>query len=347
MINRNIIKNEVKVVMSISMFIIIFMICTSYIFFKSSTKYNNKFSLKDNLSINSNNNEVIMIGENKAKVYDKETGDINEIDIEDYLAGVVSAEMQANFEIEALKAQAIAARTYYYAKRLDNCKEANGAEICNSTHCQVYMKKEERLAEWPESKREEYWNKITQAVKETKNQVLLYNNDIIKYPQFFSTSSGKTENAVDVFSEDIPYLKSTDSLGEEISPRYNESLEISKDNFVNKVNSSYSNTNLDSSNLQESVSVISRTDGGSVKYIKLGSINISGTKFRSLFQLNSANFTIELKDSVVVICCKGYGHGVGMSQWGANIMASEGKKYDEILKHYYTGIEIGNVKFNE
>ena len=345
MINRNLIKNEVKVVMSISIFIMIFMICISYIFLKSSTDYDNNFSLKDSLSINSNNNEVIITGEKKAKVYNNESGTIEEIDIEEYIAGVVSSEMQANFEIEALKAQAIAARTYYYAKRLENCKEANGAEICNSTHCQVYMTKEERLAGWPESKREEYWNKITEAVKKTEDKVLLYNSDIVKYPQFFSTSSGKTENAVDVFSEDIPYLKSTESLGEEVSPRYNESLEISKDDFVNKVNSSYNNANLNSNNLQASVSVISRTDGGSVKDIQLGSINISGTKFRSLFGLNSANFTLEFKDNIIVISCKGYGHGVGMSQWGANIMASQGKKYNEILKHYYTGVEIGKVKF--
>lgn len=345
MINRNIIKNEVKVVVSISIFIMIFMICTSYIFLRSSTDYSNNFSLKDNLNTNSSNNEVIVTGENKAKVYNKESKSIEELDIEEYIMGVVSAEMQANFEIEALKAQAIAARTYYYAKRFENCKEANGAEICNSTHCQVYMTKEEILARWPENKREEYWSKINQAVNETKNQVLLYNNEIVKYPQFFSTSSGKTENAVDVFSEDIPYLKSTESLGEEISPRYNESLEISKDNFINKINSSYNGANLNLANLQESVNIISRTDGGSVKDIQLGSISISGTKFRSLFELNSANFILEFKENTIVISCKGYGHGVGMSQWGANIMASQGKKYDEILKHYYTGVDIGKVKF--
>ena len=284
-----------------------------------------------------------MKGNNKAKVYIRKSKEIKEIDVEEYVAGVVSSEMQVNFEKEALKAQAVAARTYYYSKRLSSCSEGQGAEICDSIHCQVYTPKEERLATWSEDKRESNWNKIRDAVKETEGEVLVYSGELVKHPQFFSTSSGKTENCIDVFSEDIPYLKSIESPGEEIAPKFKSIINIDKSTFINVITNNYKNTALNYENLQNNIKILSRTEGGAVKEIKLGKVTISGIEFRNLFNINSANFTLNIIENEVIINCTGYGHGVGMSQWGANIMAKEGKNYKDILKHYYSGVNIEKV----
>jgi stage II sporulation protein D len=218
--------------------------------------------------------------------------------------------MPANFNEEAIKAQAVAARTYYFSKRLSPCSEAEGSDICNSTHCQVYISKEERMEGWAKSESENNWKKITSAVEATKGQVLIYNGDIVKYPQFFATSSGKTESAVDVLSDEVPYLQSIDSPGEEIAPKYETSIDIKMAELVNKINKVYPKANLTTGTAALKISIAARTDGGGVKEIKLGEESISGVKFRELLGLNSANFILEFSKDSVKISCKGYGHGV-------------------------------------
>ena len=259
----------------------------------------------------------------------------------------MSSEVPANFDEEALKAQAVAARTYYMNKRKNPCKDAaeNGGEICDTTNCQVFMSKEERMKSWSSSKGEENWDKVKSAVYSTKGQVLTYNGELLEYPQFFSTSSGKTEDSKDVFAVDVPYLKSIESKGEESAPKFKTSINVSVEDFIKKINLSYPDSCLKKNGLESMVSVMSYTEGGSVKEIKLGGSIIKGTDFRKLFDLNSSNFSIAFKGSNVSISCKGYGHGVGMSQWGANAMAKEGCSYEEILKHYYTGIDIEEIKY--
>ena len=341
MYNKKVLRKNIKFFINISIFIIIFTIVIAWILILSSTNNFNNFTIDKNSIMN--NNRIIIKGNNKAKVYMRKSKEIKEIDVEEYVAGVVSSEMQVNFEKEALKAQAVAARTYYYSKRLNSCIEGQGAEICDSIHCQVYTPKEERLATWSEDKREINWNKIKEAVKETEGDVLVYNGELVKYPQFFSTSSGKTENCVDVFSEDIPYLKSIESPGEEIAPKFKSIVNIDKSTFINTITDNYRNTNLNYENLQNNIKILSRTEGGAVKEIKLGKVTISGIEFRNLFNINSANFTLNIIENEVIINCTGYGHGVGMSQWGANIMAKEGKNYKDILKHYYSGVNIEKV----
>lgn len=341
MYNKKVLRKNIKFFINISIFIIIFTIVIAWILILSSTNNFNNFTIDKNSIMN--NNRIIIKGNNKAKVYMRKSKEIKEIDVEEYVAGVVSSEMQVNFEKEALKAQAVAARTYYYSKRLNSCIEGQGAEICDSIHCQVYTPKEERLATWLEDKREINWNKIKEAVKETEGDVLVYNGELVKYPQFFSTSSGKTENCVDVFSEDIPYLKSIESPGEEIAPKFKSIVNIDKSTFINTITDNYRNTNLNYENLQNNIKILSRTEGGAVKEIKLGKVTISGVEFRNLFNINSANFTLNIVENEVIINCTGYGHGVGMSQWGANIMAKEGKNYKDILKHYYSGVNIEKV----
>ena len=283
----------------------------------------------------------------KVNLYLKEENKVVQLDLEEYITGVVASEVPADFNEEALKAQAVAARTYYMNKRKSPCKdaEAHSAEICDTTNCQVYMSKEKRLGSWSSSKGEENWNKIKNAVESTKGQVLTYDGEVLEYPQFFSTSSGKTEDAKDVFSVDVPYLKSEESKGEENAPKYESTVNISIDDFIRKINSNYTDADLKKQQLSSMVSIKSYTEGGSVKEIQIGGTIIKGTNFRKLFGLNSSNFTIQFTNNVAIIKCKGYGHGVGMSQWGANAMAKDGSTYDQILKHYYNGVEIDEIKY--
>ncbi|WP_243159413.1 stage II sporulation protein D [Clostridium sp. SM-530-WT-3G] len=327
--------------------VIVLILCILPILFLDNSNKINIFNIQLDDIKKSEDKNIEFPSDGKVKVYIKEENKVIELDLEDYITGVVASEMPANFNEEALKAQAIAARTYYMNKRKKPCKdsEANGAEICDTTNCQVYMNKEKRLKLWSSSKGEENWSKIKNAVDCTRGQIMTYDGYVLEYPQFFSTSSGKTEDAKDVFSVDVPYLKSEESQGEEIAPKYESTCEFSIDDFVKKVNSSYIDANLTKSNLPAMVSIKSYTEGGSVKEIQIGEILIKGTDFRKIFGLNSSNFNIQFTNNQVIIKCRGYGHGVGMSQWGANVMAKNGFSYEQILKHYYRGIEIESIKY--
>lgn len=288
--------------------------------------------------------EVFIKSQDTVKVYISEEDKIEEVNIEDYVCGVISNEMPASFESEALKAQAIAARTFLCSKKGKNCPKAKGGEVCDTTHCQVYTSKEKRMDKW-ENNAESNWNKIKESVDATKGMVLSYQGELLLYPQFFSTSSGKTENAIDTTWGDIPYLKSVDSPGEEIAPKFTSEKPVELDTFISQVNSKYPDANINASNVENSIEVTSRSEAGGVKEVKIGGATINGSDFRFLVGLNSTNFTYNFKDGNIIFNCKGYGHGVGMSQWGANVMAKGGKKYEEILKHYYTGVDISTLKF--
>lgn len=266
-------------------------------------------------------------------------GEIMDIALEEYVVLVVAGEMPANFDEEALKAQSILARTFAITRKVSNCSEAKGGEICSTTHCQVFIPKEERMKSWG-SKADEYYKKISAAVNATKGIVLSYDDKLAMHPQYFAVSSGKTEESVAAFSEDIPYLKSVDSPGEEIAPKYKVSKSFTVNNFVNTINSSYSNAKLKTGSYKNQINIISRNSGGTVKEIKLGGTTVKGTEFRKLLGLNSANFNITFNSKEVVITCLGYGHGVGLSQWGANAMAKSGKGYKEILEHYFEGCKL-------
>ena len=176
--------------------------------------------------------------------------------------------------------------------------------------------------------------------------VLTYKGELVLYPLFFSTSSGATESAVDASLGDIPYLVSVESSGEEVSPKYTSKKEIALSDLVLAINSKYPTSGVNTSNLSSELQVIERSEAGGVITLAVGNNEINGSDFRVIAGLNSTNFTYSINENTIVFECKGYGHGVGMSQWGANIMAKEGKSYDEILKHYYTGINIGYLKFN-
>lgn len=300
---------------------------------------------KKNSSNIKEESKFIEINDNSiVKVYITKENKIIELPLEEYVASAVSSEMLPSFDDEALKAQAVAVRTYVIAKKINKCSNAKGADICDSTHCQVYISKDKKIKDWGVNGNKN-WDKIENAVKNTKGQVLTYNGDLVMYPQFFSTSSGETENCIDVFSSDIPYLHATDSPGEEISPRYTSNTPFSIINFLEKINKKYPNVKLTKNNLVDNFKILSRSKSGGIKEIQIGNEIIKGTEFRTLMDLNSTNFEFEITGNKINFECKGYGHGVGMSQWGANAMAKKNKDYQYILSHYYTGVKIKELKF--
>ena len=339
------IDSSIKIITIMTLIVFAILIVLPSIFLRVSKESINVFNLNNKNIVNSS--EITFPISGKVKIYRKKEDKIEELDLEEYIMGVVASEVPANFNEEALKAQAIAARTFYMNRRNNPCKDAKnkGAEICDTTNCQVYMNKEERIAKWSSSQAEINWDKIKKAVLDTKSQVLTYDDLVLEYPQFFAISSGKTEDAKDVFSMDVPYLKSEESKGEEIAPKYKTTIQIPISEFINKINTKYSTANLKKNDLSLLIKIESYTESGSVKEIKIGDKTLKGTEFRELFNLNSTNFKFDFEKDIVKINCIGYGHGVGMSQWGANAMAQNGAKYDEILKHYYSGVEIQKIKY--
>lgn len=299
---------------------------------------------ESSIVIKENKDLVSDIKVDKIKIYLTKEDRVVEIPLEEYIKGVISSEMPVNFELEALKAQAIAARTYTIAHTTamgGGCKNGKGADLCDSTHCQVYMSKENKVKLWGQNGSKN-WNKIEEAVNSTEGQVMAYNGELAKGAYYFSTSGGRTENSEDVFVNALPYLRSVDSKGEEEAPRYKSNVKIPYSKIVERANMEYS-ADMVTSNMKSQIQILSRSEGGSVKEIKLGKAVISGPKFRSLYGLNSANFELNFLNEELEVNCIGFGHGVGMSQWGANTMAKNGSKCDEIIKHYYTGIDIKKI----
>ncbi|WP_194192413.1 stage II sporulation protein D [Clostridium chrysemydis] len=334
---------NIKSLLSLTLIIVIFIGVIPHILLGNGIDNFLKENFSEKTTDYKSKNVIQISGSDKAKVYRTKSKKVEEMPVEEYIMGVLWSEMPVDFNEEALKAQAIAARTYYYSKRAEKCNEGNGAEICDSVHCQAYIDKNARLENWDEKARDKNYKKIKEVIDDTKGMVLTYNGELALYPQYFSTSSGKTENAEDVFSSKVPYLESVDSPGEEVSPKFESEKKLKNKEFVEIFKKEYKDTDIKEKNLKKYIEIKSRTDGGSVKSIKIGNKTIEGTKFRKLFDLKSANFELEFSKDAVTIKTKGYGHGVGMSQWGANVMGKAGKTFDYILKHYYKGTEISKI----
>ena len=277
-------------------------------------------------------------------VYHCSKNTIEKMDIETFLYGVVASEMSSDFSEEALKAQAIAARTYIIYKMENNMTQGhNGADICtNSNHCQAYASYDELKNKKGDEWMKNSYPKIKQAVDDTKGHILTYDDKAI-LPLYFSTSGGKTENSEEVFSEQYPYLKSVSSPYEEQSPKYYTETKINKNDFVNLLKKNYSSISISIENLDKVVKILDRTAAGSVNNIQVGNKKITGRNMRTIFGLNSSNFDIGFNKDTVIFKVRGYGHGVGMSQWGAEGMAQKNYNYDEILLHYYTDTKIKDI----
>ena len=275
------------------------------------------------------------------KLLHKKTGEVEEVKLDDYICNVVSAEMPADYEIEALKAQAIVARTYTVYK-IQNKKHDN-ADICDdSTCCQAWISKEDRLARWEESKKESNWQKIEQCVKETQGKIITYNNQPIN-AFFHANSGGTTEMPVNVWGgSDFPYLQVVQTAGEEGYTQYSSEIELSQEELINKLKEKYSDIQIDFNN-DDDIKILEHTDSRRVKTIKFGNHELSGVETRTLFGLKSANFEIVKENGKIKFFVKGYGHGVGMSQTGADTMAKQGNNYEDIIKHFYVGVEIKQI----
>ncbi len=273
-------------------------------------------------------------------VYDDAAGYVVDMDLEDYLVGVVAAEMPASYESEALKAQAVAARTYAVKKmkRFSGSGCDRGGDVCtDSNHCQAYRSPEKRRQTWGRDA-ETNEARIQAAVTATAGQIVTYDDQPIE-AFFHSTSGGMTEDSANAFSEPLPYLKSVPS-DETDAPRYQNALELSRAEFANAVNKAYGKAKLKAKSLEKSVAVLSRYPSGRAERIRLGKTEISGKQLRALFALDSSNVTFEFTKNAVILHTKGYGHGVGMSQTGANDMAKTGSRYDEILSYYYQNTKL-------
>lgn len=270
------------------------------------------------------------------------------MNLEDYLVGVVAAEMPAEFELEALKAQTIAARTYALSKEVaaggKGCDIHPGSDICTDyKHCQAWISDDVMKARWGD-KYSEYHDKIVKSVNDTKGLVILYQDALIE-PAYHAISGGETEDAENIWKENLPYLKSVASPGEESAQKFKTTVTLSSDEFVKRIKSKVPNTVISTKNPLSYIKNINRTQAGHVLSLKIGGIDFTGNDIQDLFQLNSTNFAFQMQGNNVAINVTGYGHGVGMSQYGANAMAKSGKNFEEILKHYYTGIEI--MKFDD
>lgn len=245
-------------------------------------------------------------------------GSVSQIEIEEYVKGVVAGEMPLSFELEALKAQAVVARTFVYSRNL---------KVSDDTSSQVYLDEAMRLERWGEQY-EYYENKLNQVINDTKSQVLLHNNQYIS-ALYFSSSNGKTENNEDYFEgSPVSYLRSVSSNYEEPLIEYEI---VAYDTLVQQFGSS-------------DLQILNYTQGGRVNEIKIGDTLYTGREIREQLHLNSTSFAIKYVDEGVSFTTYGFGHGVGMSQYGAQGMAKAGKTYQEILSHYYQGVTISKVE---
>jgi len=269
------------------------------------------------------------------EVYMCDIDKIVTMNLEDYLLGVVAGEMPASFHPEALKAQALAARTYTMLRMNrfggSGCSKHPGAEICtDSSHCQAYRN--------PASIKTDL-DKLKEAVYGTAGEVIVYDNKLID-AVFHSTSGGKTENSEEIWSNRVPYLRSVMSQYEEHSPKYIAQQEISIDDFIQHMKKLDSGVTINKKNIKNEIKVLERSEGGRITRLKVGDKTFKGTDVRNALGLNSANFNFNIGGSSILFTVAGNGHGIGMSQYGADGMAKNGASYRDIVLHYYQGVDV-------
>lgn len=320
------------------------------------THYSNEEKIDDNIIVNSDVNEVKEnvnisqdISKNVENSVNKEpriientnsdnttnssmseitiyrsNGSIINLNMTDYLIGVVSSEMPASFNLEALKAQSVLARTYALKAK------QTGKKLTDTVSTQSYIDIDQMKNKW-ENSFNTYYNKIKNAVENTNGEYLSYNGNYIE-ALYHSTNNGKTESSLDVFGNYYPYLISVSSEYDKNASSYLRTINMPLDTISNKLGLSLNNDSV--------ISILSYTDGGNIKEININGNNFSGKKVRELLGLRSADFDISISDNNANITTRGYGHGVGMSQYGANGMANAGYSYKDILSHYYPGTTL-------
>lgn len=262
------------------------------------------------------------------------TETVEDVPLEEYVARVVAAEMPADFELEALKAQSLAARTYTVNHLLYGEGQQEGYDVTDTVQHQVYKNDEELIKQWG-SDYEWKMERIQEAVAATEGQILTYESQPIT-AAFFSTSNGKTENSEDYWENEIPYLRSVDSPWDKESPKYTDQETYSLPQLAELLE-------IDLPAETPLFIEESRTESGRVDQVAFEGNSFSGREVRERLNLPSSDFSIKQSNNHIIFTTEGYGHGVGMSQYGANGMAKEGKTYEDIIHHYYQDVEISTV----
>ena len=277
---------------------------------------------------------------NEIKLYLKDEDKIEGIDSEEYILGVVAAEMQADYDIEAIKAQALASYTFAYFRHMQNSEQGNEYDITNDTaNDQGYLDSVGRQAKWGD-KYAEYEKKVKSAINSVKNRLIVYNGEPI-LAAYHAISCGNTERATNVWNTDYPYLQSENSIGDLLSPDFLSEVKLTTENFTAKLRELGCEVTGEPSKY---ISKITKSDAGYVTNIALGGKKFTGDKIRETFSLRSASFDLIFKEDTFIFTVSGYGHGVGMSQFGANYMAEQGSTYEDIISAYYRGVKIVNMK---
>lgn len=261
-------------------------------------------------------------------------GEIEKVPLEEYVVGVVAGEMPASFEMEALKSQSVASRTYVL-KKMVNSKDSE-YDVVDTVSNQVYLDEDDLKEKWGDNYIK-YINKVRQAVNETSMEYLEYDGEIID-AMYFSTSNGYTEDSGVIFQNSLPYLQSVESeWDEKVANAFYSSTDISLQEFYEKLNLEY--------NKKLNVEILERSTSNRIVKLKINGVEFTGKDIYNKLGLRSYDFELILIGNNVEINTKGYGHGVGMSQYGAHGMAKEGYSYKEILEHYYVGAKV--FKFGE
>ena len=314
--------------------VILLLVITIPMFFMIINYRNEKLSIDESTPTFENTSESESKYTDAKSIYVlMQDGLVQEIELQQYVLCVVLQEMPASFELEALKAQAIVTRTYTLKRDSLGGKHIGAAVCTDSTCCQAYISEENFLKN---GGTEADLNKVRTAVQETKDLVLTYNDALIE-ATYFSCSGGMTEDAEAVWGSDIPYLQAVESPGEEFATNFVSTITFSTDTFealLGKELNDYPETWIES---------ISLTSGGGVKNIRICGTDYEGTKIRKLLNLRSTAFLITAVGDTVTITTKGFGHRVGMSQYGAEAMAVNGKNFSEILAHYYPGTQLASL----
>ena len=284
-------------------------------------------------SYHSKNTNEIQTTETEGELASPEVVRYHTNELEEYVKGVVAAEMPALFEKEALKAQAVSARTYAVHKM----KEMNTNTISYDIG-QAYITVDEMKQKW-KNHFEEYYNHINEAVEDTKGEIMVYDNEPI-LAVFHAESGGKTESAENVWQKEIPYLKSVDSSLDIKAPNFETSICFTYDEVLKRFCNKYNDFILNEQTLPQQIYIQSCSPAGYVQKMQIGNKTLTGREVREILNLRSANFTINIENNNITFTTKGYGHGAGMSQYGAEFMAKQGKTYRQILEHYYTDISF-------
>lgn len=284
------------------------------------------------------------------RVFQTGTGQVEAVPAVEYICGVVAAEVPSSYHEEALKAQAVAAFTYacyqreYSRTHPQAVAAIGGADLSDdSNYYEAYLPEDKAREKWGNSF-DSKWGHIRDAVSQVANKVIVCGGQPID-AVFFAVSSGQTEDSADVWGSSLPYLKSVDSSFDASSPDFESRKQIKKADFSAKVRAKYPTASI-GADPSKWIAGIVRSPAGGVKQAGLCGVSVSGSDIRSLFALKSTNFTVTYGDGVFTFDMKGDGHGVGMSQYGAECLAARGKTWEQIVTYYYTGVSIADYKWD-